>query len=133
MSGSTEASGGFEVPTPILNSPFEPPAEYWDLREGEPPQRLQGRRPAGYYYRDPRAGVQGAGGSRGVSREMPLVNTIRGRLRPSGPDMAEKRRECKAQGRRANRPAPAGNVRPAPWRGRVWPTPVHVVGCAPPM
>jgi type III restriction enzyme len=80
MSGALEASGGFEVPTPILNSPFVEPAEYWDLREGEPPQRLAGRRPAGYWYRDPRAGVQGAAGSRGVWREMPLVNAIRARL-----------------------------------------------------
>jgi hypothetical protein len=46
MSGALEASGGFEVPTPILNAPFVEPAEYWDLREGEPPQRLTGRRPA---------------------------------------------------------------------------------------
>jgi type III restriction enzyme len=80
MSGALEASGGFEVPTPILNSPFNEPSEYWDLREGEPPQRLQGRRPAGYWYRDPRANVQGPAGSRGVWREMPLVNAIRTRL-----------------------------------------------------
>jgi type III restriction enzyme len=81
MSGALEASGGFEVPTPILNSPFLEPAEYWNLREGEPPERVPGRRAAGYHYRDPRAGVQGAGGSRGVWREMPLVNTIRARVR----------------------------------------------------
>lgn len=80
MSGAVEASGGFEVPTPILNSPFAQPAEYWNLREGEPPERLPGRRPAGYWYRDPRASVQGPAGSRGVWREMPLVNTIRARL-----------------------------------------------------
>ena len=80
MSGALEASGGFEVPTPILNSPFVEPAEYWDLREGEPPQRLTGRRPAGYRYRDPRANVQGPAGSRGIWREMPLVKAIRARL-----------------------------------------------------
>ena len=80
MSGALEASGGFEVPTPILNAPFVKPAEYWDLREGEPPQRLTGRRPAGYWYRDPRANVQGPAGSRGIWREMPLVNAIRTRL-----------------------------------------------------
>jgi type III restriction enzyme len=60
---------------------FIEPAEYWNLREGEPPERLPGRRQAGYYYRDPRAGVQGAAGSRGVWRDMPLVNTIRGRVK----------------------------------------------------
>ena len=81
MSGATEASGGFEVPTPILNSPFVVPGEYWDLREGEPPERVQGRRSAGYWYRDPRSGVQGTAGSRGIWRDMPLVNSIRARLR----------------------------------------------------
>ena len=80
MSGATQASGGFEVPTPILNSPFVEPAEYWDLREGEPPEQKTGRRSAGYWYRDPRAGVQGTAGSRGIWREMTLVNTIRARV-----------------------------------------------------
>jgi type III restriction enzyme len=80
MSGSAAASGGFEVPQPILNTPFDPPAEYWLLREGEPPERMPGRRPAGYWYRDPRRGVQDTGGSRGVWRDMALVNAIRGRL-----------------------------------------------------
>ncbi|HUN39451.1 MAG TPA: hypothetical protein VMU81_04100 [Acetobacteraceae bacterium] len=46
MSGTLEASVGFEVPTPILNSPFVEPAEYWSLREGEPAERLQRRRQA---------------------------------------------------------------------------------------
>jgi type III restriction enzyme len=81
MSGSLQASGGFEVPTPILNSPFVEPAQYWNLREGEPPEQLAGRRSAGYWYRDPRSGVQGAAGSRGVWREIPLVNAIRARLK----------------------------------------------------
>ena len=70
----------FRGPHPDFNSPFDKPSEYWDLREGEPPQRLQDRRPAGYWYRDPRANVQGPAGSRGVWREMPLVNAIRARL-----------------------------------------------------
>jgi type III restriction enzyme len=80
MSGSAAAAGGFEVPQPILNGPFDAPAEYWLLREGEPPERVQGRRPSGYWYRDPRRGVQDAGGSRGVWREMPLVTMIRARM-----------------------------------------------------
>jgi hypothetical protein len=82
MSGALEASGGFEVPTPILNSPFVEPAEYWDLREGEPPQRLTGRRPAGYWYRDPNANMQGPAGSRGIWREMPLVGARRSQSSP---------------------------------------------------
>lgn len=35
---------GVEVPTPILNSPFEEPKQFWDLREGEEPQVRDGRR-----------------------------------------------------------------------------------------
>jgi type III restriction enzyme len=36
----------FEVETPILNSPFEPPGEHWFLRPGHPPEQRAGRRPA---------------------------------------------------------------------------------------
>lgn len=36
----------FEVPEPILNSPFDEPAEHWYIREGEPPERRTGRRPS---------------------------------------------------------------------------------------
>lgn len=39
MSGALVASGGFEVPPPILNTPFVEPTEYRNLREGEPPER----------------------------------------------------------------------------------------------
>jgi type III restriction enzyme len=46
---------GFEVSEPILNSPFNEPALYWDLKEGEPAKRVAGRRLAGYFYRDPKA------------------------------------------------------------------------------
>src|SRR6187397_3091072 len=80
MSDSTSASAGFEVPEPILNAPFDEPAEHWLLREGEAPQKRQGRRSAGYWYRDPKAGVQGASGSRGIWQELPLVNFIRDRM-----------------------------------------------------
>lgn len=34
----------FEVAEPILNSPFNEPREYWYIREGEQPERRQGRR-----------------------------------------------------------------------------------------
>ena len=33
MSGALKASGGFEVPTPTLNSPSDEPSEYWDQRD----------------------------------------------------------------------------------------------------
>jgi type III restriction enzyme len=74
-------TGGFEVPTPILNGPFNEPTLHWHLEVGEPPEQRPGRRTAGYYYRDPRRGVQDDGGSRGVWQEMPLANLIRDRVR----------------------------------------------------
>jgi hypothetical protein len=36
----------FEVPQPILNSPFAEPAHHWCIREGGEPQMNAGRRPA---------------------------------------------------------------------------------------
>lgn len=80
MSATTSAAGGFEVPEPIICSPFREPTQHYWLEEGIPPDKREGRRPAGYWYRDPRGGVQGGGGSRGVWREMPLVNLIRARM-----------------------------------------------------
>ena len=35
----------YEVPEPIQNSPFEKPARYWYIQEGEEPQLRTGRRP----------------------------------------------------------------------------------------
>ena len=35
----------YEVPEPIINSPYEEPREYWYLREGHPPEKQPGRRP----------------------------------------------------------------------------------------
>jgi type III restriction enzyme len=71
---------GFEVPDPILNSPFKEPALYWELKEGEPPQKRAGRRPAGYFYRDPKAPTgTDEHTARGVWEELKLVNRIRER------------------------------------------------------
>jgi len=67
----------FEVSDPILNSPFEEPAEHWWLVEGAAPERRKGRRPAMYYYVEPNQ-EQADGG--GVHIEMRLVNLIRERL-----------------------------------------------------
>jgi type III restriction enzyme len=77
---ATTTAGGFEVPEPIINGPFDEPTAYWELREGAPPVKQAGRRPAGYWYRDPRANRDTAGSSRGVWREMRLVNLIRDRV-----------------------------------------------------
>ena len=70
---------GYEVPQPILNSPFDPPAEHWHIVEGEPPTRVQGRRRAIYFYRDP-AARDAQGQTAGVPVELELVNLIRERL-----------------------------------------------------
>jgi len=45
----------YEVPEPILNSPYEEPQQYWRIEEGETPEKMTGRRPAMYFYRDPKA------------------------------------------------------------------------------
>jgi type III restriction enzyme len=34
----------YEVPTPIINSPFSEPEQYWYIREGEAPELRTGRR-----------------------------------------------------------------------------------------
>lgn len=72
----------YEVPNPILNSPYDEPAEYWLIEEGKAPERKAGRRPAGYFYRDPRAPV---GGSEHEARsqwtELTLVNQIRRQIK----------------------------------------------------
>src|SRR5436305_1170278 len=71
----------FEVPTPILNSPFAEPASHWLIEEGRTPVEMPGRRKAGYYYRDPRArGEEGDFGARGEWQELALVNLIRQRM-----------------------------------------------------
>ncbi len=69
----------YEVPQPILNSPFDMPAQHWHIVEGEPPERRQERRKAMYFYRDPKAkDAQGQVG--GIPTEMELVNRIRERV-----------------------------------------------------
>ena len=69
-----------EVGEPILNSPYEEPQRWWSIEEGRAPERREGRRPAGYFYRDPRAPLPEQGFTRGVWQELELVNLIRARL-----------------------------------------------------
>jgi len=52
----------FEVPSPILSSPFEEPKEHWWILEGQPAERRPGRRPALYFYRDPKRETDERGG-----------------------------------------------------------------------
>lgn len=71
----------FEVEQPILNSPFEEPAEHWRIEEGHAPTRVSERRRAGYFYRDPKAPPPEPGDpARGSWEELELVNLIRERL-----------------------------------------------------
>ena len=71
----------FEVETPILNTPFDEPAEYWLIEDGKLPERMRGRRPAGYYYRSLKAPEDAEHAARGEWRELELVNLVRGRRR----------------------------------------------------
>jgi type III restriction enzyme len=71
----------YEVPQPILNSPFEEPKEHWNIEEGETPVRRPGRRRAIYFYRDPKAKPSRSGGqTTGTAIELKLVTLIRARL-----------------------------------------------------
>jgi hypothetical protein len=42
-------SSDFEVPEPIISSPFDEPAEHWHIEEGVPPVLKPGRRPSAYF------------------------------------------------------------------------------------
>ncbi len=69
---------GFEVSNPILSSPFEEPRSYWQIKEGQEPEEMPGRRPAMYFYRPPpMAAIEN---SVGTAIELKLVNRIRDRL-----------------------------------------------------
>lgn len=71
----------FEVPQPIICSPFEEPGRHWHLEEGVAPEAPRvGRRPAGYFYRDP--GQQNEEDApTGTLIELKLVNLIRERVK----------------------------------------------------
>ena len=42
-----------EVEEPIINSPYEEPKAYWKISLHEPPQKINARRPATYFYIPP--------------------------------------------------------------------------------
>jgi type III restriction enzyme len=72
----------YEVPEPILNSPFEEPAWHWNIQEGKEPERRMGRREAGYFYRDPKVpAADSEHEAHGVWAPLDLVNRIRAELR----------------------------------------------------
>jgi type III restriction enzyme len=68
---------GYEVPNPIVNSPFREPAEHCNIVAGEEPARLSGRRPAMYFYRDPAAKPDSFGREAGTASELKPVNRVR--------------------------------------------------------
>ena len=70
----------YEVEQPILNSPYDEPAEYWLINEGETPRRMPGRRKAMYFYRPPGGEAEPGSNGRGEAVELKLVNLIRERL-----------------------------------------------------
>ena len=57
-----------EVPEPIINSPFDEPHYYYQIVEGELPEKRQGRRPASYFFRVPERASRG----RRVKRQVEL-------------------------------------------------------------
>ena len=73
---------GYEVPDPILNSPYEEPALHWNLEEGKAPEQREKRRPAGYFYRDPKApSGDSEHEARGQWVELALVELVRERIK----------------------------------------------------
>ncbi|MEK7676849.1 MAG: DEAD/DEAH box helicase family protein [Verrucomicrobiota bacterium] len=71
----------YEVPEPIINSPFDEPQQHWHIEEGKDPELRPGRRPAMYFYRDPKAKPErNEGGNAGIAIELKLVNRIRERV-----------------------------------------------------
>ena len=74
-----ETMNSFEVETPILNAPYDEPAEHWRLSEGNPAERVPDRSPAGYFYRPPGADPATTAGATFV--ELSLVSRIRERVK----------------------------------------------------
>ncbi len=74
----------FEVDTPIINDAVFEPTQYWLVQGEEAPRLVAGRRPPGYYHRDPpladaRAGASSADSVVWVPLE--LANRLRGLVR----------------------------------------------------
>ena len=60
----------YEVPEPILNSPFTEPARHWYIEEGREPDLRDGRRPGVIFPpRDHRVPGDWSAGTRAPSRE----------------------------------------------------------------
>lgn len=72
----------YEVPQPILNSPYDEPQWHWFIEKGKPCEKLEGRRRSVYYYRPAKAATGSDAGSEvGTAIELKLVNLIRERVK----------------------------------------------------
>ncbi|MEX0827952.1 MAG: DEAD/DEAH box helicase family protein [Haliea sp.] len=79
-----------EVDSPIINSPFREPQCYWQIEQGKPPVKAEGRRRASYFYRVPEHAGRGRRNrtqgemfesEKGEEVEIALVNAIRERVK----------------------------------------------------
>ncbi len=71
----------YEAAEPIINSPFDEAKQHWHIEEGKDPELRPGRRPAMYFYRDPKAKPERSEKANvGIAIELKLVNRIRERL-----------------------------------------------------
>lgn len=68
----------YEVPEPIICSPYQEPDRHYWIEEGEPPELRDGRRKAMYFYREP-GSLQNEKGA--VRVELRLVNRIRAKMK----------------------------------------------------
>jgi len=77
------------VENPIINSPFVEPQCYWEIKKGEQPRTVAGRRGAYYYYRVPDSAKRGRKNNQlsfegdlgvGQKEELPIANWLRKQL-----------------------------------------------------
>jgi type III restriction enzyme len=71
----------FEVPTPIVCSPYVEPDKHWYLQEGAPPELRPERRAAMYFYHPPASAEATHDAPTGIAIELKLVNMIRSRVK----------------------------------------------------
>ena len=79
-----------EVESPIINSPFREPESQWQIEQGKPPVKAEGRRRASYFYRVPEHAGRGRRNrtqgemfesEKGEEVELAIVNAIRERVK----------------------------------------------------
>jgi type III restriction enzyme len=71
-----------EVPKPIINIPYREPACHWRIEKGEPPELVEGRREACYYYRPPqRQTIESHADDIGTRYPLMLANDLRKRVK----------------------------------------------------